>query len=171
MKYRYAFLFFIAGFILQSTVINHLSFIGMTPNIVLCLVTMLPFLYEGNHGLVFGVFFGLLQDLSFSLIIGPAAVSYFIVALIMSAIRHYLYRDSIINIFFASIIGTILYYSINWSIIAVFGGTYDFIYVLKGLPVLLIYHIILMIAFYLLVGRRSIRHPQDRYYKSNKIVF
>lgn len=169
MKYRYAFIFFYIAFLLQATVMIHINIVRVSPNLILCLVLSLAFMYEGYQGLVFGIIFGLLQDLSFSVIIGPTAVSYFVVSLLMNELKRFLYRDSILNIFFASIIGTIVHYTLNWGIVSVFGGIYDFIFVLKGLPVLLIYHIVITTAFYLIVGRRTIRHPQDRYYKGNKL--
>lgn len=171
MKYRYAFVFFFIGFLLQSTVMVHFSVFGITPNLVLCLVILFSFLYEGNQGFTLGILFGLLQDMCFAIVLGPTAITYFIVAILMGEIRHYLYRDNVLTIFFAAVIGTSVYYILNWGIVTVFGGTYRFLYVMKELPILLVYHFILMVIFYLLVGRRAIRHPQDRYYKGNKLYY
>lgn len=171
MRYAYAFLLCSIGYFLQSTVLIHLSVFGTAPNLMLCLILLLSFLYEGHCGIVLGIFFGLIQDLSFALIIGPSSLTYLLVALIMNELRRYLYRDSVLNILLASLIGTTTYYGINWSILAIFGGTYRIQNMLLELPILLGYHFIIMVMFYALIGRRSIRHPEDRYYKGNRSFF
>lgn len=169
MKYRNAFLFFLIGFLLQSTLVLSISIMGVTPNFILCMTVIFSFLYKGNQGLVFGVIFGLLQDIGFSTLTGPSAMIYFFIALLMGEIRHYLYRDSLLNLFLASAIGTGLYYPAHWLVLMVFKGSYSFLYMMKSLPLLFVYHFIVIVIFYIAVGKRSIRHPQDRYYKGGKL--
>lgn len=153
---------------LQSTLALNFNIAGVTPNFVLCLTVVFSFLYQGNQGLVCGVAFGLLQDIGFSILTGPSSLIYFLIAFVMSEVRHYLYRDSILNLFFASAIGTGLYYPLHWAILKVFKGSYDFLYMLRDLPVLFILHFIIIIIFYLTVGKRSNRYPEDRFYKSRR---
>ncbi|HPO05398.1 MAG TPA: rod shape-determining protein MreD [Bacillota bacterium] len=169
MKHRTVLIFFIAAFLLQSTLVLNFNIAGITPNFILCMTVLFSFLYKGNQGLVFGVIFGLLQDIGFSILIGPSAILYFLIALLMSEIRHYLYRDSILNLFFVSIMGTGLYYVIYWLILMIFKSNYSFIYMIKGLPVLLVFNFIIMVVFYLAVGKRDIRYPRDRYYKRRRL--
>ncbi len=169
MKHGIVLIFFIAAFLLQSTLVLNFNIAGITPNLILCMTVLFSFLYNGNQGLVFGVIFGLLQDISFSILIGPSAILYFLIALLMSEIRHYLYRDSILNLFFVSAMGTGLYYVIYWLILMVFKSNYSFIYMMKGLPILLVFHFIIMVVFYLAVGKRHIRYPRDRYYKRRRL--
>ena len=117
MKYRYGFLLFLFGFLLQSTVFKHLCIMGMSPNITLCLVILLPFLYGGKQGAVLGILFGLLQDLCFGLVIGPMAITYFLIALAMGRLRYTFYRDSLLSIFIAAVTGTVLYVLLYLSLI------------------------------------------------------
>jgi rod shape-determining protein MreD len=169
MKYRNALLFFFIGFLLQSTFFLNFNIMGTTPNFILCLTVLFSFLYKGYQGIVFGIIFGLLQDIGFSILIGPSALVYFSIALIMGEVRHYLHRDSILNIFFASAFGTMLYYASSWVILMVFKGNYSFLYMAKNLPALFITHFAIMVVFYLIVGKRSIRYPKDRFYGSAKL--
>ncbi len=169
MKYSSAFIFFLTGFLIQSTLALNFSIAGVTPNFLLCLTVLFSFLYKGNQGPVLGVIFGLLQDIGFSILIGPSAILYLLIALLMAEIRHYLYRDSILNLFFATAIGTGLYYTSFWLILMIFRGNYSFLYMLKDVPILLALHFAVAVIFYLTVGKRSIRHPQDRYYKGRKL--
>ena len=65
MKHRTVLIFFIAAFLLQSTLVLNFNIAGITPNFILCMTVLFSFLYKGNQGLVFGVIFGLLQDIGF----------------------------------------------------------------------------------------------------------
>lgn len=171
MRYPYALLLGFGSFLLQSTVMNHFKLFGTSPNLVLCSVLFLSFLYEGYYGILVGLVFGLIQDLSFSPLIGPSSIAYMLVALFLTGIRHFLYRDSVLNLVIASAAGTVAYYGIAFAIFAIFGGTYHITAVLMKLPVLLGYHFLVMVVLYQLMGRRSIRHPEDRYYKGNRMYY
>ena len=171
MKYRYALPLFIAAFLLQTTVMTHFTVFGKGPNLVLCLVILLPFLYGGYQGAVLGVIFGLLTDLCSSVIVGPSAVGFLLVALLMSYVRIRLYWDSILSIFVAALAGTGIYYLVFWRITATLGGNYAFLYMLKALPVLVLYDFAAMLIFYFVIGRRAIRHPQDKSMKGGLIRF
>ena len=164
MKYKYAFLWFLVAFILQSAVFHHLPIFGVTPNLVLCFAILFAFLYEGWHGMVFGVVFGLIYALCFSSVIGLSSISFAVSAFVVMCIRGYMYRDSFLNIFGAGLVGTLVHYFLYWGMITAFGAVHTLVEMLRMLPVLVIYHFIVMAVFYLLVGRRTIRHPQDRYF-------
>lgn len=171
MKYRYALPLFVAAFLLQSTVMTHFTVFGKGPNLLLCLVILLPFLYDGYQGIVLGVLFGLLTDVCSSVIVGPTAVGFLIVAILMSAVRKRLYWDSILSIFVAALVGTCLFYLVLWRITATLGGTYTILFMLKALPVLIVYDFAAMLIFYFVIGRRAIRHPQDKSMKGGLIRF
>ena len=168
MKYRYSFLIFLIAFILQTTVMNHFAIFQMSPNLILCLVVIFSFLYEGYHGIFFGLAFGFLSDVCFSEIIGIAAMSYFAVALICIGMKRYLYKDSIISILLMSVMGTIVYALLFWSINRMLGNGAGFLYVIEKEAVLLIYHIAITLILYLIVSRKVIKHRGDRYmYRGN----
>lgn len=141
---------------------------GATPNFILCLTLVFSFLYKGYQGIIFGVIFGLLQDIGFSILIGPSALIYLLIGLVMGEVRYYMYRDSILNLFLASAIGTGAYYTLYWLILMVFKGNYTFLHMARGLPILFVSHFIIIVLFYVFVGQRAIRHRGDRYYRSRK---
>ncbi|MCI5898107.1 MAG: rod shape-determining protein MreD [Anaerovoracaceae bacterium] len=164
MKYRFALPLFLAAFLLQTTVMNHFKVFGTAPNLILCCLIILTFFFEGYSGGVLAILFGLLQDVCFGVIVGPSAISYFAVFLLMKQLRYLFYRDSIFSVLCAAVVGTVPALLLNWAIVAAFGGVYHISYVLKDLPVLIVYHFIVILAFYLLWGRRMIRrHPEDSY--------
>ena len=168
MKYRYSFLLFFIAFILQSTVMNYIRIFHMSPNLVLCLVVIFSFLYEGYHGILFGILFGLISDACFAEIIGIASISYFAVALICIEMKRYLYKDSVISIMIVSSVGTAVYALFYWSLYKMLGSGYQFIYAMEKEAVLLIYHIIITLIIYHFVSRSVIKHRGDRYmYRGN----
>ena len=138
MKYRYSFFIFLIAFILQTTVMNHFGIFQMSPNLILCLVVAYSFLYQGYHGIIYGILFGLIVDVCCAEIIGIAALSNFVVALICIELKRYL-------------------------VYKMFGNSYGFLYVMKKEAVLLVYHMIVTLVIYRMVSRRVITHHGDRY--------
>lgn len=168
MKYRYSFLIFFIAFILQSTILNHFRIFQMSPNLILCLVVIFSFLYEGYHGLVFGIIFGFITDICFAGIIGAAALSNFTVALICVGMKRYFYKDSRISVTIVSVMGTVVYGLLYWSVNRMLGSGTDLLYVVEKEAVLLIYHIIITLIIYRFVSRSVIKHRSDRYmYRGN----
>ncbi|MDD3168091.1 MAG: rod shape-determining protein MreD [Eubacteriales bacterium] len=168
MKYKFSFLIYLLAFILQTTVLNHFGIFQMSPNVILCLVVIFSFLYEGYHGIIYGLVFGLVSDICFAEIIGVAPLCYFTVALICIEMKRYLYKDSRISVTIVISIGTIVYALLYWSAYRMLGMSADFLYVMEKEAILLIYHIILTLAIYQMINRSVIRHSGDRYmYRGN----
>lgn len=168
MKYRYSFLLFLAAFILQTTVMNNFKIFQISPNLILCLVVIFSFLYEGYHGMIFGIVFGFISDICFAEIIGIAAMCNFTVALICVEFKRYLYKESMVSVSIVSAVGTAVYALLYWSINRMLGNGADFLFVMKKEAVLLIYHIIITLAIYQAVSRSVIKHRGDRYmYRGN----
>ncbi len=168
MKYRISFLIFLAVFILQSTVLNFLRIFDMTPNLILCLVIIFPFLYEGYHGVVYGLAFGFIFDICFGKVIGIAPFSYFVVALVCIGMKRYLYKDSMVSVLIVSLMGTAVYALVYWSLYSMLGGAAAFGYVMEKEAVLLACHVVINVVIYYFVRRSVIRHPRDRYmYRGN----
>lgn len=168
MKYRYSFLLFLAAFILQTTVMNNFRIFQISPNLILCLVVIFSFLYDGYHGIIFGIVFGLIADVCFAEIIGAAAMCNFSVALICIGLKRYLYKDSFVSVTIVSAVGTAVYALLYWDVNRMLGDGADFLYVMEKEAVLLVYHIIVTLAIYLAVSRSVIKHRGDRYmYRGN----
>lgn len=168
MKYRYSFLIFLAAFILQTTVMNLFAVFHMSPNLILCLVVVFAFLYDGYHGIFFGLLFGFISDICFAEIIGVAAMCNFAVALICTELKRYLYKDSRVSVTIVSMIGTTVYALLYWSVNKMLGNGSEFLYVMEKEAILLIYHILIVLAVYQVVSRSVIKHRGDRYmYRGN----
>lgn len=168
MKYKFSFLIFLLAFILQTTVLNHFRVFQMSPNVILCLVVVFSFLYEGYHGIIFGLVFGFISDICFAEIIGVAPLCYYTVALICIELKRYLYKDSRISVTIVISMGTAVYALLYWSAYAMLGRGAGFLYVMEKEAILLVYHIIITLAIYQIINRSVIKHSGDRYmYRGN----
>lgn len=168
MKYRFSFLIFLAAFILQSTVMNYFAIFGISPNLILCLVVVFSFLYEGYHGIVFGLVFGFVSDICFAPVIGISSACNFAAALICIGMKRYLYKDSRISITIVSMMSTAVHALLYWSLYRMLGIAPDFFYVMEKQTVLLVYHIAVVLIIYQIVIHSVIRHRGDRYmYRGN----
>lgn len=163
MKYRYAFLSFLVAFILQSTITIHFSLFGASPNLVLCLVALFSFLYEKPYGMVMGILFGLILDICFAPVIGVSALGFFLVALVLGAIRHLLYQENLLSVIFTGIISTGIYQVCGYLCYFLLGMGYHPLFVLRQTLVLLVWHMVLLTVMYLMIARRMEKYPNDRY--------
>jgi len=147
---------------------NHFRIFDMSPNLILCLVVIFSFLYEGYHGIFYGILFGLVGDICYAEIIGVAALCNFLIALVCMEMKRFFYKDSIISVIIASLVGTVIYALLYWSVNALLSNSDDFLYVMEKEAVLLAYHIIITLAIYKVVSRSVIKHRGDRYmYRGN----
>ena len=148
---------------MQSTLLHSVSFFGVAPNLILILTIVFSFLFNEKHGIIFGVPFGLLSDLSFSQVIGISALCYFLVALTIEGLKKSIYRDNVVSVIFISGFGTLLYNTLYWGISGIFGGNMDFVYMLFKQPISMVYNTILVLPIYWFLVRKVIRYRGFKY--------
>jgi rod shape-determining protein MreD len=165
MKYRYAFLIFFAAFTLQSTLIRYIAVKNVAPNLLLCLVAVFSFLYEDYYGMVMGVIFGIIWDLSLGPYAGVTGVAFLAAALTASFLKRYWNHEHALPDFFASLLGTVAYVLVFWLTYKLAGVPHSAIYILKRQPIFFAYNAIFSIIFHWIFARSVIRHRMDRRYK------
>jgi len=166
MKYQYAIIAFATAFLLQSTVLNIFSIFGYTPNLLLCLVILISFLYEHNYkGITLGVIFGLLSDLCFGQYVGIAAIGYLLVGMGVLFTKEILNRENFGAVIIVTGFSTIVYNLIYWTISRLLGSPYTFVYMIKGQPFWIAFNmLVISIAYFTLIGKVT-KHRRDRYYR------
>lgn len=169
MKVQYTFLLFLAGFILQSTVMNHFVVFGIGPNIILCLTALISFLFEGYYGLIFGLIFGLILDFCFAPIIGTAALCLFVVSLLCMKMKMFLYKESLISVLIVSAAATIGYSLISAGIISMLGINYSMMQMVRISGILLLYNGVITLILYYFLSRKVIKHRSDLYMYRNTL--
>jgi len=166
MKYGYAIALFAVAFIIQTTLMNVIGINGATPNLLLCLVVILSFLFdERNYGLVLGMVFGLLYDICFSQYVGVAALSFLVISLSVMIINFFMNKETVFSVITISVGATVIYSLFYWGVMAMLGSGYSFLYMLKNLPLYILYNTAVVTMLYYLMIKKVIRYHYDRYYK------
>jgi len=166
MRYWKAGLAFLAAFILQTSFLNVINIGGYTPNLLLCLVVVFSFLYENDlYGVVYGAAFGLLYDLCFSNVTGPAAIALVVVAVLILVFREHTNVENIINMWFISVVSIVVYYFINWLLMFIGGNPKGLLFVFSQVPWTGLYSLAVITIIYLVLVKTVIRHRKDRYFR------
>lgn len=116
MKEFKLFVIFLLCFLLQSTVMQHFSILGVSPNLILVLTIVTSFFFENYNGLILGAFFGIMQDISFGQVIGFSGLIYMCIGMGLQFLRLSVYRDNKITLFFVTALGSAIYALMLWGL-------------------------------------------------------
>jgi rod shape-determining protein MreD len=165
MRYWKAAILFIVAFLIQTSLLNLFAIAGHTPNLLLCLVIVLSFVYEGKlYGLVYGAIFGLLYDMTMGTVLGPTAICLAVVAILILIIRDFANIENIINLWVVAALSIAVYYVLNWVILHLLGNPLGIVYMLKELPISAIYSMVVVTVIYSILIRKAVKHRKDRYF-------
>ena len=162
MKYRFLVPFLLICFLLQSTFFSALPIFGVTPDLVLAFLLIIPLYYEGNQALVLAILFGLLRDVCFGVAVGPTALLYFALAGLVSLLRGQLYAEKFYTVPLVILPGTALFHVLYWAFLRVLGRPYAFLTMASRLPGLLLLELVWGVVIFFLVGRNPKRFAHDR---------
>lgn len=166
MKYRKAGLVCLAAFLIQTSLLNLLGVAGHTPNLLLCMVVVLSFLYENElYGLIFSAGFGLLYDICFGTVAGSTAISLVIVSVFILLVREFANIENIVNMWVVAALSILLYYVSNWGLLHIAGNPIGLLYVLKNLPIVFAYSFVVITIAYIILIRKAVKHRRDRYFR------
>lgn len=166
MNYWKAGLMFLVAFLVQASLLNLIMIFGYTPNLMLCLVIVLSFLYENQmYGVIFGAGFGVLYDICFSSFVGPTGISLVAVAIVILILREYANIENVVNMWIVSTISILIYYALNWGLFHIAGNPIGFVYILKKLPGEYIYSFAVITVLYFILIRKAAKHRKDRYFR------
>ena len=166
MRYWKAGLIFLIAFLIQPSLLNMINIGGYTPNLLLCLVVIFSFIYEEEmYGIVFGSFFGVLYDVCYSDVIGPAPIAFLVVAVGIMMAREYVNIENIFNMWIVSILSFCTYYLINWGLHRIAGNPIGIIYVFGKVPWIIFFSMVVITIIYLILIRKAVRYRRDRYFR------
>lgn len=166
MKYRYAFLFYLAAFFIRPVLWGLFPLIGDHMDLVLCLTVVFTFIYDDVlPGLFFGPIFALLQDVLYGEYIGPSALSLSVVVILVLIVREYVNTENILNAVLALLFSTWLFASLYWSVYYLAGSPYTYAFAMKILPLRLLFNTAAGTVLYLILIRSVVRHRKDRYFR------
>jgi rod shape-determining protein MreD len=162
MRYYIAIPVFLLAFLLQTTVLYSYPIFGFAPNLLLCLVVVFSFLYEEHYGLVLGVAFGALLDISSSWYFGVRAISFVLIYGIVSVLRNIFNHEKLLPDMLMAVIATLVDCFFVWAVYRLCGSPSSVMNTVRSLPVLLVSQTLITGVFHLLFVRSVIRHRRDR---------
>lgn len=164
MNYFTVFLIFFVNFIFQTTIFRFFEIFGVIPNTTLLLVLFFSFLFKERYGIVYGVVFGLLQDIFFGEIIGIAALIYFTIGIFTYEIKSYVYKDTLFTPLIITFIGGTYYHLMYWLLMKLFASNIDFLYILKSIYAMeIFYDILIALVMYKILFKRFFDYDYRRY--------
>lgn len=166
MKYRYSFFIFLIAFLIQGTLLNIFSLFGVTPNLILCLVVMFSLLYDSQmHGVVMGSIFGVLSDMCFMPYAGVSSLGYLAVSLAVMLASRVFNRENLVTMLALTAFSTVFFQFYMWTMYFFLGSSIAVTYMMRGLPVSIIYNTAVAAALYQIFIRKVTRFRSDRYYR------
>jgi rod shape-determining protein MreD len=162
MKYYIAIPVFLLVFLLQTVFLYRITFFGYAPNLLLCLVVVFSFLYEERYGLILGVAFGALLDLSSSWYFGVQTITFVLTYGIVTLFRNVLNHEKLLPDILMAAIATPLNCFFVWGVYRLCGSPSDVMNAVHSLPALLVSQCVLTGVFHLIFVRTVIRHRRDR---------
>ncbi|MDR0853300.1 MAG: rod shape-determining protein MreD [Clostridiales Family XIII bacterium] len=163
MKYYIAAPIFLVGFLIQTT-LSFVNILGFFPNIVLCLMVVFSFLYDENYGIILGIIFGVLLDLSTQQYFGTMTLLIVLSYVPIFFLRHVFNNEKVLPDMLMSVIATLIYAFGGWTIHHIFGSPVSIGSVIDILPALVISNAIIVCVMHLILVRTIIRHRKDRSY-------
>lgn len=166
MNYKKSFIIFLVALILQGSFLNLISVLGVTPNIILCLVVIFSFLYNDRYyGIVYGTVFGMIYDICFMPYTGTSALAFFAIAFVILFLSDILNRENLATILLITGAATIVYNLFTWVMYFFFGSNMSILYMLAKLPIMLVLNALLVFIMYQVSIRKVVRFRNDRFFK------
>lgn len=151
MNYMKAGLLYGVAFILQFSLLNLISVMGITPNLILCLMIFIAYKYnDGFKYAVLAIPFALLSDLIGGQYVGVSALVIFLLCMAVSYFGKGLNRETIWTLLVVAAVGTFIYYFFYWGILIVLGNGSTILGLLKFLALEIPMNLLVMaIAFFI----------------------
>lgn len=162
---------FVIAFILQLTVCSMITVNGIGPNLILCLVLIITFLFGNEHRCITcAVAAGLLLDIAVGKYTGVYALTLFLVGLGTVAYKHFFNAESKISVIPLAAAGTIAYHAISNVILALGGMNISMVKILAFLPIAVLWNLAIMYVMYLLMIRKATARPKRSRYERYEII-
>lgn len=149
MRYFIIAIIVLVNFLIESTILHHLSIFGVIPNTSLIIIVCLALLAGKKTGSVLGLVLGLLEDILFYDVIGVHALIYFIIGYLIGLTDKKVFKENLFLPFFFTSISTFAFHIIYYVFMYFLSINVDFISLMKNVVIIeTILNSLLSIIFY-----------------------
>lgn len=164
MSFKKVLLFFIMAFILQLSVVGVISIGNYGPNLILCVMIIITFLYEdGYRSIPFAIFTGLILDICSGIYVGITPLLMLVCGIFATAARIWLNTEKIHTLITTVIIATVMYDTLYFTAQKILGDPHGIGYVLKQEPFYILYNVAVCSVMFLVMHKKAEEYHNDRY--------
>ncbi len=157
--------------LLQNSILNIFTLWGVSINLPLCFFMMLTFIFPDEKVvIIWGVFVGIVSDISVGLGFGVRSLAYLAVAAAILIFKELFNNESKISVVVASSIGTILYNGITYFTSTGLYGTYSFLRFAKVTGIAILLNGISVMIVYLILRKIYKNRPRMSRYERYEII-
>lgn len=149
MRYFIITIIVLTNFLIESTVLHHLSVFDVTLNTSLIIIVCLALLAGKKTGSVLGLVIGLLEDIVFYDVIGVHALIYFLIGYLVGLTDKKVFKENLFLPFVFTFVSTIAFHIVYYVFMYFLSINIDFINLIKNVVVIeAIFNSLLSIFFY-----------------------
>ena len=140
----------ISNFLIQSTILQYFSILGIVPNTALIIVISFALIRGKRTGAIIGLTVGLLHDIMFCDVIGVHALIYFLLGYTLGLIDQKIFRENVVIPFFLTGLATIAFHSMYYVFMYFLSANVHFLSVVRSYFIVEpIYNAVLTIPIYI----------------------
>jgi hypothetical protein len=156
---------FLAAFILQQFLQQLFPGIYTVPNLILCLAAVMTYIYDDNiRWMALGVGFALVMDITYGLFVGVGMLTMLIVEVGILIFKYYFNSENMLNSIVLAVLTTWVYATVYWLISTIAGSSYSYLYVMKSIPLEVVFNAVAFMIIYLIMIRKVTPHRTDRFF-------
>ncbi len=165
MNYRWAVIFYIAAFFLQTAVTGVFPVAGVSANLLLCVSVAIAFSYsDDTSALVFGAVFSLVYDISMTGDPGMSMLALCVTVALTIAVRErVLNNENRFSMLIVSAGSVIVYYNLYWLCVRAAGYNTAYMVMLSKMHIYLLLNMPVMLVLYFFFIRSVVSHNEERY--------
>lgn len=165
MKLRYQILTGILLALIQGVFLNFFGDSKVLPNIILVIAIVGIFLENDiQKWIVIAWTATILRDISLSVYVGCGAISLLLTIWVIYFLSRWINNENLIAVLIEILLGTVLYNSFYWLILALIGSTYSYVYALNYWIYQMPINVLLGIIIYYFMSKRvKDRRKKERF--------
>ncbi len=154
---------------LEATLLQYLRIGDIAPNFMIIVIVSFALLRGSKEGAIIGAVAGLLNDISFGLVLGPTIISYAFIGYICGKFNQNFYRENFVLPLICTLLSSLFYSGMHIGAL-VLRGKLNFIYFIKSIIIPeFIYTITLSLIIYQLAY--LINEKIEDHEKSTRNIF
>ncbi len=136
MRYFIIAIIVLVNFLIESTILHHVSVFGVMPNTSLIIIVCFALLAGKKTGSILGLILGLLEDMFFYDVIGVHALIYFIIGYLIGLTDKKVFKENLFLPFVFTAISTFAFHTVYYVFMYFLSINVDFIKLVKNIVII-----------------------------------